>query len=128
MDKDFLTSTQVAVLLDISEATLNFWYRFKRTYPDNEYAKILPDYIQATERQKRLWNRQDIWKLIEFKNAIPKGRNGIMGTVTQRYIKIKKEKNNGQRRKNDSRRTGSSVRGGEHKMQRTQKSSSRPKR
>ena len=94
MNGEYLTSTQVAVLVGVSEATLNFWYRFRRANPDNEYALLLPDFIQSTNRQKRLWNREDIPKLIKFKNAIPKGRNGIMGEVTQKYIK-KKGKNNG---------------------------------
>lgn len=97
MNEDFLTSTQVAVLIGVSEPTLNFWYRFKREHPDNEYAKLLPEFTRSAERQQRFWNRTDIYKLIEFKNAIPKGRNGIMGAVTQRYVK-KKEKTNGQKR------------------------------
>jgi len=95
MNNEYLTSTQVAVLIGVSEATLNFWYRFKRSYPDNEYAKLLPEFTRSAERQKRFWNRQDMYKLVEFKNAIPKGRNGIMGTVTQRYVR--KEKKNGQK-------------------------------
>ena len=84
---DYLTAAQVVVMLGISENTLNFWYRFKRENPDNEIAQLLPDYIKDSEKSKRYWKRSDLNKLIRFQQAIPKGRNGIMGTVTQKYCK-----------------------------------------
>lgn len=87
---EYLTAQQVVVILGISENTLNFWYRFRRENPDNEIAKLLPDYIKESEKAKRLWKREDLQKLSEFQQAIPKGRNGIMGGTTQRYRKENK--------------------------------------
>jgi len=84
---DYLTAQQVVVILGISENTLNFWYRFKRENPENEIAKLLPDYIKKNEKSKRYWKRTDLDKLIKFQQSLPKGRNGIMGGITQRYKK-----------------------------------------
>lgn len=84
---EYLTAQQVVVMLGISENTLNFWYRFKRENPDNEIAQLLPDYTKDSEKGKRYWKRTDLNKLIKFQQSIPKGRNGIMGTITQKYYK-----------------------------------------
>ena len=84
---DLLTAQQVVVMLGISENTLNFWYRFKRENPDNEVAQLLPEYTKESGRAKRYWKRSDLPKLVKFQQALPKGRNGIMGTTTQRYYK-----------------------------------------
>jgi len=83
--EDLLKIEEVAVLIGSSCKSINNWYWFRRENPDNEYAKMLPDYIQQGARQTRYWKKSDLWKLIEFKKAIPQGRNGIMGSVTQRY-------------------------------------------
>ena len=85
--KDKLKITEVAVLIDKSPQTINMWYQWKRDNPDNEYAKILPEYQQYGPRKTRYWDRGDIWKLIEFAQKLPKGRNGFMGDVTQKYVK-----------------------------------------
>ena len=85
---------EVALLLNISVPTLNNWYLFKRQNPDNEYAQMLPDPIQVAPRQTRYWDEADIPKLIEFKSNIVWGRSGFMGSVTQKYAKYKKERNN----------------------------------
>lgn len=83
---------EVAISVGVSVKTINNWYWFKREHPNNKLAKILPEYIQESERQTRRWRQSDIWKLVEFKSKIPKGRNGIMGDVTQKYYrKSKKE-------------------------------------
>lgn len=84
---------EVAILIGSSSKSINNWYWFKRENPDDEYAKILPDYIQEGARQTRYWRESDIWKLIEFKQSIPMGRNGIMGSITQKYYKKKEEDN-----------------------------------
>ena len=97
-----LTAQQVVVLLGISENTLNFWYRFKRQNPDNEIAQLLPEYKKDGLKGRRYWNKEDLWKLIEFQKSVPKGRNGIMGKVTQKYCK--KEKTNGKKKSGESRR------------------------
>lgn len=81
---------EVAVLIGSSFKSINNWYMFKRANPDNEYAKMLPDFIQHGARQTRYWRESDLWKLIQFKNAIPQGRNGIMGCVTQKYYKVRR--------------------------------------
>lgn len=83
---------EVAVRIGSSVKSINNWYWFKRTEPDSDYAKMLPDYIQEGNRQTRYWEESDVWKLIEFKNNLPKGRNGIMGSVTQKYIRTRKER------------------------------------
>lgn len=85
--KTLLKIEEVAVLIGSSVQTINNWYAFKRAQPDNEYAKMLPEYEQASVRQTRLWNKDDIQKFIEFKRAIPKGCKGTMGVITQRYVR-----------------------------------------
>ncbi len=99
--KDNLTSSnerllkleEVAILIGSSGKSINNWYWFKRENPDNEYAKLLPDFVQDGPRQTRYWKESDIWKLLEFKQAIPQGRNGIMGSITQKYYRKKEEEN-----------------------------------
>ena len=92
-DCRLLKVEEVAVTIGSSVQSINNWYRFKKQNPDNEYAKLLPEYIQQSERMTRYWRDSDIWKLIEFKQSIPQGCKGIMGSVTQKYHK--KEKQNG---------------------------------
>lgn len=77
---------EVAVLIGTTRMSIYQWYRFKKENPDNQYAKMLPDY-QVGKRNTRLWKEEDLWKLIEFKQNIPHGRNGVLGSVTQRYVK-----------------------------------------
>lgn len=86
MEKERLLSvTQVAVLVGVVPKTVDIWYRWKRQAPDHELASLLPDYIQDGEKQKRYWRESDVWKMIEFRSKIPKGRNGFFGNVTQKY-------------------------------------------
>ena len=83
---------ETAMLLGISVDTLDIWYRFKKQNPDNEFAKMLPEVKYKKDNKKqRFWTEEDIFKLIEYKNTIPKGRNGIMGGITQKYVKKKGE-------------------------------------
>jgi len=83
----YLRVEEVALLIGSSTQSINNWYRFKKWNPTNELCKLLPDFKQEKPRQTRYWSSDDIWKLIEFKNALPHGRNGIMGSVTQKYCK-----------------------------------------
>lgn len=83
--KSLLKVEEVALLVGVSVKTINNWYSFKRIEPDSEYSKLLPEFIQKGARQTRYWEKNDIWKLFEFKQKIPKGRNGILGKVTQKY-------------------------------------------
>ena len=82
-----LTIEEVAVSVGVSVQTINIWYRWKKQNPEHERAKMLPDFIQAKSRQIRYWEPQDVMKLIEFKNSVKTGRDGIMGSVTQKYCK-----------------------------------------
>ena len=86
-----LKLSDVAYLVGVSNETINIWYRFKKENPDNEYAKLLPE-ITHLEDNKRInyWTEEDVYKIAEFKTAIPKGRNGILGSVTRRYVKDSK--------------------------------------
>ena len=83
-------ANEMAVLIGISEQTLKSWYKFKKENPDNEYSMMLPD-IQRGLRNKMLFKESDVEKLNYFKDSIPKGRCGIMGTVTQRYSSSRKK-------------------------------------
>lgn len=86
-----LTIEEVAVSVGVSTQTLNIWYRWAKQNPEHERAKMLPKPIQAKPRQTRFWEFQDVMKLIDFKNTVKTGKNGIMGSVTQRYVKKKKK-------------------------------------
>lgn len=78
---------EVALIVGVSTATINIWYRWKRSHQDHELVNLLPDFIQSGARQTRYWKQSDCWKLIQFKQAIPHGRNGILGDTTQKYIR-----------------------------------------
>lgn len=84
MAEQLLRIEEVALLVGCSTQTLNNWYRWKKSHPTHELAELLPDYQQSGNRQIRYWTKADIWKIVEFKNTIPHGRNGILGEVTQR--------------------------------------------
>ena len=88
---------EVALLVGCSAKTVNSWYYFKRDNPENEYAKMLPEFeLRPNEHnlQTRFWKQSDIWRLIQFKESIPKGRNGILGNITQVTWRKKKEAQN----------------------------------
>lgn len=96
--KEHIKIEELAMLAGVSVKTINYWYMFKKKFPDNEYAQLLPDYIQQGGRQTRYWKREDVWKIITFKQAIPRGRNGVMGEIThemyqkkERYIDDEEE-------------------------------------
>lgn len=75
-----IRAEEVTFMVGISLQTLNSWYRWKRSNPDHELARLLPEFVQTGPRQQRFWTRSSIWKLVEFKNSIPHGRNGILGS------------------------------------------------
>ena len=104
-DKDLLTALEVCVLVRCSYNALNYWYRWRAQNPDNEYAKLLPDYLQPSERQTRYWHKSDIPKIIQFKTSVPQGRQGIMGDVTQKYRRAKKERDKNAKKSKRSRNT-----------------------
>lgn len=92
MSERLLKIEEVAVLIGTSVKSINNWYWFQRENPDNEYAQMLPEYIQEGPRRTRFWKESDIWKLIKFRESLPVGRNGVMGSVTQKYLRTKKER------------------------------------
>ena len=85
-DNGLLNVQAVAFLVGSSIQTISSWYRWKRLHPDHELAQLLPEYVTMGNRNTRYWKRDDVYKLVEFKNSIPQGRNGIMGDVTQKYV------------------------------------------
>ena len=91
MSDRLLNVSEVSLLVGSSIQTIASWYRWKELHPEHDLAKLIPDYVRQGNRRTRYWNRDDVWRLVEFKNSIPQGRNGIMGEITQRYVK-KKEK------------------------------------
>ena len=84
INKELLNANEVAVVVGISLQTLNNWYRWKKINPTHELAKLLPKYQQEKGKTARLWTINDINSLVEFKERIPHGRNGILGDVTQK--------------------------------------------
>ena len=96
MSNSKLRVEEVAIILGCSINTINSWYRFKAKEPDNEYAKLLPEFTREGDKERgmRLWKQADIKKFVEFQKARPIGRNGVMGDITQKYVK-KGDKKNG---------------------------------
>ena len=90
-EERLLKVTEVAMLIDSSVQTISGWYRFKKENPEHELAKLLPDYQRLGNKNTRYWKESDVWKLTQFKKSIPQGCRGVMGSVTQKYVK-KKEK------------------------------------
>jgi len=84
---------EVSFLVGSSVQTITSWYKWKESNPDHELAKLLPNYERIGNKNTRYWKQSDVWALIEFKNSIPKGRAGIMGVVTQKYVKKEKKEN-----------------------------------
>ena len=87
MSRTFLKAEEVAVLCGVSLQTLNNWYKFKKENPNNEYARLLPTYATLGGRGQRVWDKSDIDALLNFKSKLPRGCKGVMGSVTQKYVK-----------------------------------------
>lgn len=85
--RTFLRIEEVAILCGVSVQTINNWYKFKRENPNNEYARLLPEFECVGGRKQRYWDKTDVDALIAFKSKMPKGCKGVMGSVTQRYVK-----------------------------------------
>lgn len=86
-EENQLRLEEVSVLIGNSSATIDAWYRWKRKNPNHVLAELLPEpeKIGVT----RYWNKEDIWKLLQFKASIPHGRNGVMGDNTNRSYRKK---------------------------------------
>lgn len=95
----------VAIQLGCSTQTINAWYRWKKLHPEHEFAKLLPEPKKRYAHDKRLWSELDIEMLREFQKTIPHGRNGILGDVTQKSLRRKK---NGKKSTHKGRRKSNS--------------------
>ena len=93
---NLITVEELARLVGCSVQTIGSYYKFKRENPNNELAKMLPDYVRIGGKHTRYWKVEDAEKIKEFRSKLPQGRNGALGSVTQRYVKngkhnVKKE-------------------------------------
>ena len=73
---------EVAVRTGVSTQTINRWYKFKRENPKDKISRLLPAYKVAKSEKNlpiRLWKESDIDKLIQFRDNVTRGRDGIMG-------------------------------------------------
>ena len=64
---------------------------WKRKHPEHPLSAMLPDFEKSSATGKRLWNQSDAWRVDEFRKSLPKGRNGILGDVTQRTWRKKQK-------------------------------------
>ncbi|MBR6381441.1 MAG: hypothetical protein IKS07_07205 [Lachnospiraceae bacterium] len=91
MENRLMTLTEVACEVGCSVQTLNTYYKFKMENPDSDIAMMLPDYIRKGNRRTRYWSPEDVEAIKAFREMLPKGRYGLLGSVTQRYVSPKKE-------------------------------------
>ena len=92
-DEKLFKVAEVAMMINSSIQTINGWYRWKKEHPDHQLAiDFLPDYKRVGNKGTRYWTQQDVWKLKQFKQSIPQGCKGIMGDITQKYVKKKEVK------------------------------------
>lgn len=72
---------EVAMRVGVSVQTINRWYKFKKEHPEHHISKLIPEYSRASiaSGTVRLWNPDDIWKLVEFRQSVKVGRTGEMG-------------------------------------------------
>lgn len=82
---------ELAMRIGSSVPTISSWYRWKRANPEHEMAKMLPEFERHGAHRTRYWREEDIEKIMEFKRSIPQGRNGVMGSITQKYVKKDKK-------------------------------------
>lgn len=92
--ENLLKVQEVALMIDSSIQTIGGWYRWKELHPEHELAQMLPDFVRIGSKNTRYWKQSDIWKLIQFKKSIKQGCKGIMGEVTQKYVKKKLKETN----------------------------------
>lgn len=93
MSERLLKPMEVALLANTTVPTLNMWYKWKKLNPEHELAQLLPEPVRGGYNgNTRFWKESDVYHIIEFKARIPRGRDGIMGEVTQKYVKKRKEK------------------------------------
>lgn len=89
--EELLNVDQVCEELGVTPATLATWYKFRQENPSSVLGCMLPDMVRRGPRNARYWKREDLKALKEFKVRIPRGCKGIMGRITQKYVKPKKQ-------------------------------------
>ena len=87
MEKRLLNLTELACEVGCSVQTINSYYRFKKENPESDIAMALPDFTRCGTRNTRYWKAEDVEAIKAFRESIPQGCKGIMGSVTQRYVK-----------------------------------------
>lgn len=90
MKERLINAMEVSLLVGCTVPTLNSWYKWKQLEPEQELTKLLPDFIRIGNKKTRYWKESDVYKIIEFRTKLPQGRNGLMGKVTQKYVKKEK--------------------------------------
>lgn len=91
MFENLLKVEELAIRIGSSVPTISSWYRWKRANPEHEMAKMLPEFERHGAHRTRYWRVEDVEKIMEFKASIPQGRNGVMGSITQKYVKKDKK-------------------------------------
>ncbi len=81
---------EMAAIVGVTSQTVKSWYKFRKENPDNPYARMLPE-TERGLRNKILFHETDKEALLEFKRNKPKGRYGVMGDVTQKYVPARKD-------------------------------------
>ena len=92
MEEKRITIAEMAVLLDCSVHTIDNWYAWRKKHPEHPMAAMLPDFEKLGKTGARTWKQSDVWKVDAFRKALPKGRKGILGDVTQPSFRKKMEK------------------------------------
>ncbi len=87
MNNNLLRAEELAMMIGSSVPTISSWYRWKRLNPEHELARKLPEFERHGAHRTRYWREEDIEKIMDFKRSIPQGRNGVMGAVTQKYVR-----------------------------------------
>lgn len=90
-----ITVTKVTNALDISVRTLDNWYRYYNdpTAEKPDDMPELPAYEQSSLKGIRYWDEEDLPKIKEFKEWVPRGRAGLMGRTNERYWSKEHRKN-----------------------------------
>lgn len=99
MEERFIRIEEIALVLGVNQFSIERWYKFKRENPDNEYAKILPEFtyqINSKNRKVRCWKASDIEALKKFQDNIVLGTKGFMGAS-----KKEEKKNDSKKRKSN---------------------------
>lgn len=86
-ERTLLTVNSIAKELDVAVNTINNWYRWYNNPKSDkpEDTPVLPEFEQYTERGTRYWKKSVLPLLQAFKDWVPRGRAGVMGSTNKRY-------------------------------------------